>query len=90
MHKLNSKDCANLGTRGQTQKRTAERDMVKNKERGHLGFKSWGVAEVVTGEWQRLRQGTGQLGGGGSMAPFSMRRGGIEDNGDINYIITIS
>ena len=38
--------------------------------------------DLSHGERQRLRQETGQLRGGGSMAPLSMRRGGIDDDDD--------
>ena len=38
--------------------------------------------DLSHGERRRLRQETGQLGGGGLMAPFSTRRGGIDDDDD--------
>ena len=38
--------------------------------------------DLSDGERQRLWQEIGQLGGGGAMAPFSTRRGGIEDDDD--------
>ena len=79
---LVSQDCTNMDTQqGQTQKRTAERDMVKNhnnllRRRSTLDFSH--------GERQRLRHETGQFGGGGSVAPFYTRRGGIDDDDDVD------
>ena len=65
--------CSNVRTMfsvGKTAQIVKEARRYTNKKRECLGSH---------GERQRLRQETGQLGGGGSMAPLSTRRGGIGD-----------